>query len=226
MSEIGDRIRVQIFYPDVIIGKFFLYGGIVYNSEIHTLIQDGGESIQTVSRHELRTDIYCNGIVRTHIYRILNRDIPDESSIYIDLLVYSVGGECRRNGYAGPECIGQITGTEHLRLTRFETCTDRTERNHIIVKIIYAVNPPGKAGDKGVDILTADNTDRQVNFILVNWKRGDGLAFMRPFIIGYMSPVSDRKSTRLNSSHVAISYAVFCSKNKILKHADLRQNQP
>src|SRR5690625_6785630 len=24
----------------------------------------------------------------------------------------------------------------------------------------------------------------------------------------------DRKSTRLNSSHVAISYAVFCSKNK------------
>src|SRR5690625_4676068 len=25
---------------------------------------------------------------------------------------------------------------------------------------------------------------------------------------------SDRKSTRLNSSHVAISYAVFCSKNK------------
>src|SRR6202045_4989524 len=26
--------------------------------------------------------------------------------------------------------------------------------------------------------------------------------------------VSDRKSTRLNSSHVAISYAVFCLKNK------------
>src|SRR5690625_5597063 len=27
--------------------------------------------------------------------------------------------------------------------------------------------------------------------------------------------VSDRKSTRLNSSHVAISYAVFCLKKKI-----------
>src|SRR5699024_9202930 len=27
---------------------------------------------------------------------------------------------------------------------------------------------------------------------------------------------SDRKSTRLNSSHVSISYAVFCLKNKIL----------
>src|SRR5699024_12330970 len=33
----------------------------------------------------------------------------------------------------------------------------------------------------------------------------------------------DRKSTRLNSSHVSISYAVFCLKKKILKkikHAD------
>src|SRR5690625_6102458 len=30
----------------------------------------------------------------------------------------------------------------------------------------------------------------------------------------------DRKSTRLNSSHVAISYAVFCLKKKIHKHRD------
>src|SRR5690606_40393215 len=28
----------------------------------------------------------------------------------------------------------------------------------------------------------------------------------------------DRKSTRLNSSHVKISYAVFCLKKKIFKH--------
>src|SRR5437660_9813652 len=28
------------------------------------------------------------------------------------------------------------------------------------------------------------------------------------------SPIRDRKSTRLNSSHVAISYAVFCLKKK------------
>src|SRR5207253_11136348 len=31
-----------------------------------------------------------------------------------------------------------------------------------------------------------------------------------------VSPPSDRKSTRLNSSHVAISYAVFCLKKKTL----------
>src|SRR5690554_7253330 len=31
----------------------------------------------------------------------------------------------------------------------------------------------------------------------------------------YMAYASDRKSTRLNSSHVRISYAVFCLKKKI-----------
>src|SRR5437870_8658763 len=30
----------------------------------------------------------------------------------------------------------------------------------------------------------------------------------------------DRKSTRLNSSHVAISYAVFCLKKKTIHHRD------
>src|SRR5437660_2753697 len=30
----------------------------------------------------------------------------------------------------------------------------------------------------------------------------------------YFTAVADRKSTRLNSSHVAISYAVFCLKKK------------
>src|SRR5439155_24302420 len=36
-----------------------------------------------------------------------------------------------------------------------------------------------------------------------------------PWILELISPaVRDRKSTRLNSSHVAISYAVFCLKKK------------
>src|SRR6202046_5893104 len=40
--------------------------------------------------------------------------------------------------------------------------------------------------------------------------------------IGQLSsdgPDLDRKSTRLNSSHVSISYAVFCLKKNILTHA-------
>src|SRR5437667_2875739 len=34
------------------------------------------------------------------------------------------------------------------------------------------------------------------------------------------SSPEDRKSTRLNSSHITISYAVFCLKKKNQKHAD------
>src|SRR5438067_10003833 len=37
---------------------------------------------------------------------------------------------------------------------------------------------------------------------------------------GLGEPLADRKSTRLNSSHVSISYAVFCLKKKTgIKHA-------
>src|SRR5699024_11565847 len=35
-----------------------------------------------------------------------------------------------------------------------------------------------------------------------------------PTTADQLSPVIDRKSTRLNSSHVSISYAVFCLKKK------------
>src|SRR5699024_11369199 len=35
-------------------------------------------------------------------------------------------------------------------------------------------------------------------------------------------PVGDRKSTRLNSSHVSISYAVFCLKKKNITRVTLR----
>src|SRR5205814_7401439 len=39
-------------------------------------------------------------------------------------------------------------------------------------------------------------------------------AIIRPPIVGTIAPRRDRKSTRLNSSHLGISYAVFCLKKK------------
>src|SRR2546426_2581743 len=36
----------------------------------------------------------------------------------------------------------------------------------------------------------------------------------------------DRKSTRLNSSHLVISYAVFCLKKKTIRHHSKTQAQP
>src|SRR2546430_13232233 len=43
--------------------------------------------------------------------------------------------------------------------------------------------------------------------------------------IQFPSPKQDRKSTRLNSSHSQISYAVFCLKKKKIRHdsTDVRQ---
>src|SRR5699024_10741379 len=46
-------------------------------------------------------------------------------------------------------------------------------------------------------------------------KEGETLTVQRALEDGYMTiKVQDRKSTRLNSSHVSISYAVFCLKKK------------
>src|SRR5690606_42050284 len=50
--------------------------------------------------------------------------------------------------------------------------------------------------------------------ILARWRPGIGLA-------GFND--KDRKSTRLNSSHVKISYAVFCLKKKKNKRAKQRR---
>src|SRR5699024_12622467 len=42
----------------------------------------------------------------------------------------------------------------------------------------------------------------------------DGTVFRQLFAVIGMHTALDRKSTRLNSSHVSISYAVFCLKKK------------
>src|SRR5574340_247747 len=45
---------------------------------------------------------------------------------------------------------------------------------------------------------------------LVPVRGQDGLHLLRPLIEGLIPCQTDRKSTRLNSSHQKISYAVFC----------------
>src|SRR5688572_31053968 len=54
-------------------------------------------------------------------------------------------------------------------------------------------------------------------FAYVDWK-GEWWRYIDWLLIGifgFMSITIDRKSTRLNSSHSQISYAVFCLKKKI-----------
>src|SRR5690348_17555800 len=50
--------------------------------------------------------------------------------------------------------------------------------------------------------------------------------FFLGFLAPHVSSCLDRKSTRLNSSHPSISYAVFCLKKKKKKKIQRPPNQP
>src|SRR3712207_7539279 len=52
----------------------------------------------------------------------------------------------------------------------------------------------------------------------------DGTPVLADFGIARMSAESDRKSTRLNSSHANISYAVFCLKKKKIHEINNKKN--
>src|SRR5690606_40845976 len=77
---------------------------------------------------------------------------------------------------------------------------------------------------RGIEHLGAgaDAPFEQLKFTLIDAARERDLLFRRadllPALIqkidGIVNVLLDRKSTRLNSSHVKISYAVFCLKKK------------
>src|SRR5690606_41146454 len=71
----------------------------------------------------------------------------------------------------------------------------------------HVVGLPGKSGDPGP--VTAVGVYQGIRACLAHVFGDDRLEGRR-----------DRKSTRLNSSHVKISYAVFCLKKKIAKDID------
>src|SRR5687768_17904431 len=62
-----------------------------------------------------------------------------------------------------------------------------------------------------VSLLLPDSGEVQILFV-----KGEGLLRVRGLLRG------DRKSTRLNSSHGYISYAVFCLKKKKIQHSSMR----
>src|SRR5690625_5314236 len=73
--------------------------------------------------------------------------------------------------------------------------------------------------------LATDNTRRMV-YALV-WRNANREKEGRDhFYAPYPGhPAEDRKSTRLNSSHVAISYAVFCLKKKNSDKSQVKSNR-
>src|SRR5207249_7612515 len=78
---------------------------------------------------------------------------------------------------------------------------------------------------QGFDVSIRAITDEAgVNLAAVNYHFQSKEALLDAIIARRIEPVNkrrlemlDRKSTRLNSSHVSISYAVFCLKKKITR---------
>src|SRR2546426_8002511 len=76
-------------------------------------------------------------------------------------------------------------------------------RSHVRPPVVELVAVDGEVGRAGVERRHADLVDAPV---------GIGREARKP--AGDVGPRLDRKSTRLNSSHLVISYAVFCLKKK------------
>src|SRR5690625_5778861 len=85
--------------------------------------------------------------------------------------------------------------------------------------VAVAAGPAGDGGGAAAeeqtefDVVLAAAGDKKVGVIkVVRTLTGLGLKEAKEMVDS--APSTDRKSTRLNSSHVAISYAVFCLKKK------------
>src|SRR3712207_8406478 len=71
--------------------------------------------------------------------------------------------------------------------------------------------------------------ERNVNWLLAMFRPSQQkgwLAYTMAWFAKVTNLVSDRKSTRLNSSHANISYAVFCLKKKKKHFASLLYRSP
>src|SRR5690625_7011072 len=89
--------------------------------------------------------------------------------------------------------------------------------DHDFTAMVRDIAAHRERGTLGVRLMTEDSFDQAVaDADLV--VEAAGVAAAKRFLPRVHKPfvlTSDRKSTRLNSSHVAISYAVFCLKKKI-----------
>src|SRR5947209_20434216 len=76
----------------------------------------------------------------------------------------------------------------------------------------------GTARQGQAAITSARNWTRYLEFHNIQQGLGLSTASLIAFLIGALCILLDRKSTRLNSSHANISYAVFCLKKKKKNH--------
>src|SRR2546430_5416731 len=95
------------------------------------------------------------------------------------------------------------------RSTLFPYTTLFRSRYQIHGDAVFAIDSMGFLGDQYVAIIPGKNGAPVLN-------DGDEVVCREPFNLQEVARSADRKSTRLNSSHSQISYAVFCLKKKKL----------
>src|SRR5690625_6332656 len=91
-----------------------------------------------------------------------------------------------------------------------EMTLERLEEGDVTPFVITGVRPNGLFGDiGGIQAFIPIHEIRYgwIDNLYDEYKEGEHL-------LVEVQRIRDRKSTRLNSSHVAISYAVFCLKTK------------
>src|SRR5690625_6755551 len=96
------------------------------------------------------------------------------------------------------------------------------DNNDILIRLRYALDIKDTDMVKIFKLGGFDVTREEVRKILIKTKDSKEEDVEPDDINQDNIPCKDRKSTRLNSSHVAISYAVFCLKKKKKKIAAIR----
>src|SRR3712207_7908665 len=99
-------------------------------------------------------------------------------------------------------------GEAPARERRYHRTTRTDRKEHLMIEGVQIVSVPVSDQERAKSFyLDALGFELRQD---VGW--GDGMRWVE--VAPANSPTSDRKSTRLNSSHANISYAVFCLKKK------------
>src|SRR5690606_41199455 len=109
------------------------------------------------------------------------------------------------------------TFTKHTDRQNLTLCSDAEQASiYTARQIADVILEKQKQGERAILGLATGKTPIKVYQELIRLHKTEKLSFHNviSFNLDEYYPI-DRKSTRLNSSHVKSSYAVFCLKNKI-----------
>src|SRR5690625_6510460 len=130
---------------------------------------------------------------------------------------FPCGGECDREGIGSVEPRKFLQGqkpTDHIAYLVFACGSITAHRSFYLGRLIALHVQAGVGEGKQCHTARVSQFERRVRAPIMK-NAFDGATIRRVLL----AKCRDRKSTRLNSSHVAISYAVFCLKKKKDKYA-------